>query len=50
MNALKTLLKYLKQPSTWRGIIAVLTAFGVALTPEQSTAIVTTGVALIGTN
>ncbi len=38
----------LKEPSTWRGIIAVVTAFGIALNPEQVAAIVTAGVSLIG--
>jgi len=38
----------LKEKSTWRGIVAVLTALGVSLSPDQSVAIVTAGVALAG--
>ena len=43
-----TLFRYLKQPSTWQGIIGILTGFGIALSPEQGAAIVAAGVALIG--
>ena len=42
------ILDYLRQPSTWRGIISLITVFGVVLSPEQTTAIITAGVALIG--
>lgn len=42
------LLEYLRQPSTWRGLIGIAAAFGVALSPEQSAAIVTVAVALVG--
>ena len=38
----------LKEKSTWRGIVTVLTALGVSLSPGQSAAIVTTGVVLAG--
>jgi len=38
----------LKEPSTWRGIIAVLTAFGVTISPEQVEAIIATGLAIMG--
>ena len=48
MELLSKLLGYLKQPSTWRGLIAILTAAGVALQPEQVEAIVIAGVALVG--
>lgn len=41
-------LSRLKEASTWRGIIAVITACGVALSPEQIEAIVATGLALMG--
>ena len=37
-----------KEASTWRGIVALLTAAGVALSPEQSEAIVALGLAVIG--
>lgn len=34
--------------STWRGIILLLTALGVQLSPEQQAAIITSGLALVG--
>jgi len=43
-----TIFKYLKQPSTWKGIVGVVTGFGITLSPEQTAAIVAAGVALIG--
>jgi hypothetical protein len=45
---METILKYLKQPSTIRGIIGVLGAVGVALNPEQIEAIVAAVVAGLG--
>jgi hypothetical protein len=42
------LLERLKEPSTWRGLTALLTAVGVALSPEQVNAIVGAGLALMG--
>lgn len=42
------ILDRLDEPSTWRGFIALLTATGIALSPEQADAIVATGLALIG--
>lgn len=45
---METILKYLKQPSTIRGIIGVLGAVGVALSPEQTEAIVTAAIAALG--
>ena len=38
----------LKEPSTWRGICAALTAVGVALEPDQIEAIIAAGLAVIG--
>jgi len=38
----------LAEPSTWRGIVALMTATGLAIDPEQATAIVAVGVAIIG--
>jgi hypothetical protein len=38
----------LSEPSTWRGLIALATAFGVALAPEQIEAVIAGGLALIG--
>ena len=42
------LLERLKEPSTWRGITAFLTAVGVVLSPEQINAVVSAGLALMG--
>jgi len=41
-------IKRLGEASTWRGIVAFVTALGVVLTPEQVNAIVAAGLALIG--
>lgn len=38
----------MKQPSTWRGIISVITAAGIVVTPAQSAAIIAGGMALMG--
>jgi hypothetical protein len=38
----------LSEPSTWRGLLAVLTACGIAFSPEQADKIVAGGLALIG--
>jgi len=38
----------LHEASTWRGIAAGLTAVGIALSPEQMAAIVSTGLAVMG--
>jgi len=45
---METIFKYLKQPSTWKGIVSVATGFGVALSPDQIAAIVAAGVAIVG--
>lgn len=42
------ILERLKERSTWAGIIAILTGFGVSLKPELSEAISTFGMALAG--
>jgi len=42
------ILASLAQPSAWRGIIALATSLGLFISPELSTAIVATGLALIG--
>lgn len=36
----------LKEPSTWRGVTVALTAVGVDISPEQTSAIITAGVAI----
>lgn len=38
----------LKEPSTWRGIILLLTAAGVPIAPHMGEAIITIGLALAG--
>jgi hypothetical protein len=45
---MKYLLERLNEPSTWRGLFALLTAVGLKLHPEMQEAILTTGLALIG--
>lgn len=45
MNRLQTLLR---EPSTWRGIVWLLTATGLALNPEQQEALIVAGMALAG--
>jgi len=45
---METIFKYLKQPSTWKGIVSIATGFGVALSPEQIAAIVAVGVSVVG--
>ncbi|MGM0423276.1 MAG: hypothetical protein ACQEQL_09305, partial [Pseudomonadota bacterium] len=42
------LLSRLRERSSWLGIISVLTAVGVSLSPEQTQAVVSAGVALAG--
>ncbi len=32
---MKIIIEYLKQESTWRGLIAIATAFGITVSPEQ---------------
>jgi len=38
----------LKQPSTWRGIIIILSASGVGIAPALALQIVTVGTTLVG--
>lgn len=42
------ILDRLDEASTWRGFIALLTATGIVLSPEQADAVVASGLALIG--
>jgi hypothetical protein len=44
----KTLWGYLKQESTWRGLILVATIAGVNILPEQQETIISAGVILFG--
>lgn len=43
------LLKRLKELSTWQGIIAIVTGFGVSISPDLREAIATLGVAVFAT-
>jgi len=45
---MKIVLDYLKSESTWRGLVAIATAFGVQLAPDQANAIIAAGLAIIG--
>jgi hypothetical protein len=42
------LLDRLREDSTWRGILMLLTAAGVSLDPAQANAIIALGLALVG--
>jgi hypothetical protein len=42
------ILARLSEPSTWRGIIWIATAFGLALSPDQQEAIASFGLTLVG--
>lgn len=46
--SLRFLLARLSEPTTWKGIMLILTATGVTLRPELQAAIVATGLALTG--
>ncbi len=45
---IKYIIGLLKQDSTWKGIISLATAAGIALKPEQTQAIITVGMSLVG--
>lgn len=45
---LEMVIKYATQPSTWRGIVGIATAAGVAISPEMSAQIIAVGLALAG--
>lgn len=42
------MLERLREPSTWRGIVMLVTALGVSLTPDQQSAIMQAGLAIVG--
>lgn len=42
------MLNRLREPSTWRGFIMLLTALGVALDAVQTEAVIALGMALVG--
>lgn len=48
MKLLDWILDRAKERSTWLGVISLVTAAGVALSPEQTAAIATAGVAVAG--
>ncbi|MEM8936031.1 MAG: hypothetical protein AAGC77_06460 [Pseudomonadota bacterium] len=43
-----TIINYLTQPTTWAGIVAVVSAFGVTLSPEIAAEIGSAGAAVAG--
>lgn len=47
-NMLDFILARGKEASTWRGIVALVTAAGVGISPEQGEAIIALGLAVIG--
>lgn len=48
MKFFNVLLNYLTQESTYTGLLAIVTAFGVALKPELSQAIITCALGIFG--
>lgn len=48
MTFLKTILEYLMHASTWKGIIGILAALGLAFTEAQTEAVVAAALALVG--
>ena len=42
------LMARMQEPSTWRGIVLIATAFGTAISPPQQEAIVTVGLMIAG--
>lgn len=47
-EAVDYLVEKLKEPSTWKGIIWIVTAFGLVLEPEQKEAVAAFGMTLAG--
>lgn len=45
---MKTILAYLKYPSTYKGLVALLGLAGVIVSPDQQEAIMAAGVAVYG--
>ena len=45
---MKTVLEYLMHASTWKGLIALLTASGVAIHPELGEKIIAAGMSAVG--
>ena len=42
------ILERAKEPSTWRGLVLILTAIGVPIAPAMADAIITAGLAVAG--
>lgn len=45
---MKWIIERFREPSTWRGIVWLLTVLGLSLRPDQAEAIITVGMALAG--
>lgn len=48
MKALKNIMDKMKEPSTWRGLIAIACLAGYQVSPEQAELIIEVGVGLYG--
>ncbi len=48
IKMLTKILDYLRYPSTWQGLVTILALAGVTLSPEQTQAIVTAAVGVVG--
>lgn len=48
LSLIKSHLPDLTEASTWRGIVSIITVCGVAISPEQGTAIIAFGMATSG--
>ena len=42
------IIRVLMEPSTWRGIVLLCTAFGITLSPETTDAIIQAGLSVAG--
>lgn len=45
---MKYIIERMQEPSTWRGLIMVLTSLGLAIKPELVTPIITAGTGIAG--
>ena len=45
---MKYILERLKEPSSWRGLVLIATAFGVTLNPDLVSSIIAVGTGLAG--
>ena len=43
-----TIIKFLKQKTTWAGLVSLLTGFGVVIKPDLASAIIATGMSVAG--